>query len=92
MTIHAMRTGLCLHLTPDDLASCGLAIPVTAEEAIHLTQVICCLAGVPAMGPIELEVYQGSEGLLLFARPRPGANYVRRPWHGPYPRRRPIHF
>jgi hypothetical protein len=88
MTIHPMPTGLCLYLTTDDLALLGLTPPLTVEEALYLTHAVCRQAGFPPLGPVELEEYQSREGLLLFARLRPGTNYRRRPWPGPYPRRR----
>ena len=70
MTIQAIgTTGLALYFAPCDLRARGFSPEDLApEQAVLLARESIRNAGLPPSEPLELEVYPGSAGVLMFVR------------------------
>lgn len=73
MTIQPISdASVALYITPADLKEHGLTpAALTLEGALSLARDAFREAGIELAGPVEIEAYPGSCGVLVFARVRP---------------------
>ena len=73
MTIQPISdASVALYITPADLKEHGLTpAALTLEGALSLARDAFREAGIELAGPVEIEAYPGTCGVLVFARVRP---------------------